>query len=297
MDVRRRDFLKLTAMAGAAGTLPTVAGAITLPDPPQKAKLQLSCQEGVAPGETLAAKLDFLEQHGFVGIEPGGKNLANRIGEFQNALRGRKIKISAICAGFKGVLISEQESVRQEAMASLKEILAAAGELGSTGLIMVPAFNNQTQLGHKESREMLLQLLPELGDYAQKVKSRLLLEPLNRKEAYFLRQVADAASICRDVNNPGVCCMGDFWHMTWEETSDLGAIISGGPYLHHIHIASRKRRKMPGEDEGDNYVDGFRGLKLIGYQDFISFECGSVGDKNVTIPAAAKLIREQWEKA
>jgi len=64
-----------------------------------------------------------------------------------------------------------------------------------------------------------------------------------------------------------------------------------------VHIASRKRRKMPGEDEGDNYVDGMRGLKMIGYQDYISLECGSVGDKNVTMPAAVKLMKEQWEIA
>jgi hypothetical protein len=62
-------------------------------------------------------------------------------------------------------------------------------------------------------------------------------------------------------------------------------------------MASRKRRIMPGEDEGDNYVDGFRGLKVIGYQDYISFECGSKGDKNITIPAAVKLIKEQWVQA
>jgi len=53
---------------------------------------------------------------------------------------------------------------------------------------------------------------------------------------------------------------------------------------------------MPGED-GDNYVDGFRGLKIIGYQDYVSLECGSVGDKKETIPAAAKLMKEQWEMA
>ena len=28
--------------------------------------------------------------------------------------------------------------------------------------------------------------------------------------------------MCKDVNNPGAGMMGDFWHMTWEETSDLG---------------------------------------------------------------------------
>ncbi|HID21769.1 MAG TPA: sugar phosphate isomerase/epimerase [Planctomycetaceae bacterium] len=297
MRIDRRKFLQISAATGLAATIPAGTHAITVPDPPQPAKLKLPCQEGVAPGKSLQEKLDFLEQHGFVGFEPGGRHLPKRVEELQSALQGRDIKISAICAGFKGVLISEKESVRQQAIASIKEILEAAGALGATGLIVVPAFNGKTKLHHKESRELLLQLLPELGDHAAKNHTRILLEPLNRKEAYFLRLVADAAAICRDANNPGIACMGDFWHMTWEETSDTGAFLSGGKFLHHVHIASRKRRKMPGEDEGDNYVDGFRGLKMIGYQDFISLECGSIGDKKVTIPAAAKLMREQWEMA
>jgi sugar phosphate isomerase/epimerase len=176
--------------------------------------------------------------------------------------------------------------------------LTAAGVLGSTGLIVVPGFNRQVpSLPHKEAREMLLRILPELGEHATKNNTRLLLEPLNRREAFFLRQLADAAAICKDVNNPGIAMMGDFWHMTWEETSDIGAFISAGSYLHHVHIASRKERKMPGEDPGDSYVDGFRGLKMIGYQDYISLECGSKGDKTITIPAAAKLIRAQWAQA
>jgi len=92
--------------------------------------------------------------------------------------------------------------------------------------------------------------------------------------------------------------MGDFWHMTWEETSDRGAFISAGNYLHHVHIASRKRRKMPGEDgAADNYTEGFKGLKEIGYSDYVSFECGLEGDPAVTLPAAVKLMREQWELA
>jgi sugar phosphate isomerase/epimerase len=278
--------------------LPESTQAIAIPDPPQKAVLKMSCQEGVAPGKTLTEKLDFMEKHGIEGIEPGGKGLASRVEEFQKALQGRPIKVSAICAGFSGVLISEQETVRKQAIDSMKEILTAAGALGSTGLIIVPAFHKQTTLGHQESRELLLKLLPELGGHALKSNARMLLEPLNRREAHFLRQVADAAAICRDSNNAGICCMGDFWHMTWEETSDLGAFISAGKYLHHVHMASRKTRNMPGEDEGDNYLDGFRGLKAIGYQDYISFECGSKNkDKTVTIPAALKLIREQWAKA
>jgi len=297
MKLNRRKFLTASALTGVAGALTPTAGAFTLPDPPQPGRLRLSCQEGVAPGKSLAEKLDFMEANGFEGLEPGGGGLSKRVEELQKALQGRKVKISAICAGFEGCLISEQEENRRKAIDSMKEILTAAGALGSTGLIIVPAFHGQTKLGHQESRELLLKLLPELGDHAQKAGTRILLEPLNRRECHFLRQVEDGAAICRDVNNPGIALMGDFWHMTWEETSDTAAFLSAAKYLHHVHMASRKKRRMPGEDEGDNYVDGFRGLKLIGYQDFVSFECGSTGDRLKTIPAAVKLLREQWESA
>jgi sugar phosphate isomerase/epimerase len=183
-------------------------------------------------------------------------------------------------------------------MDSMKSILEAAGALGSTGLIFVPAFNRQASLPHKDARALLIDEMKELGEFALQHKTRILLEPLNRQECYFCRQVADGAAIVRDVDSAGAAVMGDFWHMTWEETSDRGAFISAGDYLHHVHIASRKRRKMPEEDgQADNYIDGFRGLKDIGYQDYISFECGSEGDKKVTLPAAVKLIREQWKKA
>jgi len=180
----------------------------------------------------------------------------------------------------------------------MKTIIAASGELGSTGVIFVPAFNNQKSLPDKEARELLLGQMKELGDYALQNKTRILLEPLNREECYFCRQVADGASIVRDVKSDGAAVMGDFWHMTREETNDRAAFLAAGDYLHHVHIASRKRRKMPGEDgEADNYINGFRGLKEINYQDFVSFECGSVGDSKITLPAAVKLMNEQWENA
>ncbi len=297
MKCNRRDFIKLTGLAGAATGLGCARQPAKLPKPPNKAVLKLSCQEWIAPGESLAEKLDFLETHGYVGLEVSGGNLSERADELQKALAGRTVRISAICAGFEGWLIADRQETRDLAVNTMKEILAAAGELSSTGLIIVPAFNRQQSLPHKEAREKLIELLTELGEYARSVKTRILLEPLNRREAYFLRQVADAAAICRDVDNPAIACMGDFWHMTWEETSDMGAFVSAGDYLHHVHIASRQRRKVPGEDEGDNYVDGFRGLKMIGYRDYVSLECSSEGDAKETVPAAAALLREQWHMA
>ena len=91
--------------------------------------------------------------------------------------------------------------------------------------------------------------------------------------------------------------MGDFWHMQ-EETSDYAAFIAAGQYLQHVHVASRGNRKMPGEDgELDNYIDGMRALKEMKYDKYVSFECGTNGDRNVTVPAAVELLRSQWKLA
>jgi len=303
MTINRRSFLG-TAVSGAALTATGgLFSSFRSESSTDKRKsdspiLKISCQEGVAPGKDLIEKLDFMESLGIVGLEVWGGGLEKRVTEIQQALKNRNIKMSAICAGFEGWLIATDPAIQKQCMDSLKVIIAAAGELGSTGVIFVPAFNNQVSLPDKEARELLVGQMKELGDYALQHKTRILLEPLNRGECYFCRQVADGASIVRDVKSEGAAVMGDFWHMTWEETNDRAAFLAAASYLHHVHIASRKRRKMPGEDgEADNYVNGFRGLKEINYQDYVSFECGSVGDSKVTLPAAVKLMNEQWKEA
>ena len=300
MNTDRRKFIKtgvVTAGMMGIGSLATVCSASK--SPIKEVPSNLSFQEGTAPGSNLNEKFDYMENLGIVGFEPGGRGLANRVNEIQQALRGRKIKVSAVCAGFSGWLIAEDEAKRQECMESSKRIMAAAGELGSTGMILVPGFNGQQpSLQMPKAREVLIEQLKELGDFAVKHNTTLILEPLNRREAWFLRMVADGAQIAKDTENPGITVMGDFWHMTWEETSDYGAFWSGGKYLRHVHVASRRRRIMPGEDgEADNYIDGFRALKEMNYPYYVSFECGTRGERAETVPAAVNLLREQWAKA
>ena len=306
MKTNRRNFLK-TSLSGVA--LASVGGSSLFsactPKTRQAATashlpLKLSFLEGTPPGASLAEQFDYMEKYEIVGFEPGGSGLAGRVNEFQQELKGRNIQISAICAGFKGFLLSPEETVRKECMDTMKEIIAAAGELKSTGVILVPGFNWQQPAMPQsiETRNFLCEMLHELGEYAVLHNTTVILEPLNRQEAFFLRQVGDAASICRDVNSAGLKCMGDFWHMTAEENSDDGAFFSAKGYLQHVHIASRKRRSMPGEDgTADNYVDGFRALKALNYSNYVSFECGCQGDKEKVLPAAVQLLREQWEQA
>lgn len=303
--MNRRNFLATAAAGSAALAAASVLpGCVAASDDKKKTgndlELKISFQEGIAPGESLAEKLDFMESLGVVGFEPGGRGLASRVKEIQDALSGRNIKVSAICAGFDGFILAEDPAVKELFDKTMREIVAAAGELGSTGVIMVPAFNHQTPCKPHtmDTRNYLCEQLHDLGEFALEHGTTVILEPLNRNEAFYMRQVADAAAIARDSDSKGVKAMGDFWHMS-EETSDYGALMSAGKeYLQHVHIASRGRRVMPGEDgEKDYYVDGFGALKEIGYDKYVSFECGTKGDRATTVTAAVDLLRKQWAEA
>lgn len=288
----RRGFLG--GALAALGGLPGVSSADAKGNQ-EKAALKLSSQSWRVPGRDLREKVLRLEQWGAAGVEIHGSKLPAQVDEVKRALKGTSIRVSALCGGRKGVIISPDNAVRRQLVERMKELLTAAGELGASGQILVPAFNRQEQLPHREARRVMVDLLGELGEHARREGTTVLLEPLSRKTAFFLRQLADAASICRDVGSPGAAMMGDFYHMYLEETSDLGAILSAGRWLHHVHLASGSRT-LPGQDDR-SFVQGFRGLKLIGYRGYCSLECDIEGDPLVEIPKSFEFLRRQWQQA
>lgn len=301
MAITRKSFLKSAIFGAAAIAATSPFELFAQKNKPVCANLNIAFNESVAPFKTLEEKLDFMEKNGVVGLEPNGGGLAGRVSEFKKALNGRNVKISAICAGFQGFILAEDAVEQKKFFDTFTEILGAAGELGSVGVVLVPAFVFQkpAMIHSPETRKFLVEKLQILGDTAIKCGTTVILEPLNRTEAHYLRQVGDAASICRDVNSAGVKCMGDFWHMTFEENSDYGAFHSAKNHLAHVHIASRGRRVMPGEDGvKDNYIDGFKALKEMNYNGHVSFECGCHGEnKEQIIVDALKHIRAQWKNA
>lgn len=295
MKLDRRVFLSSGTAAVTAMALGRGVSAQPAPEPKPGASLRLGSQLGVIPGNSLEEKLEKMKNWGMEAVELPG-DVAGKVDLYKTAAANAGLKISAVCWGSRGgSLVSTDENRRKEGIQALKDALAAAGELESTGVIFVPAFNHESDLCSREIYKILLDIMPEIGEYAESVNSRVLFEPLNRGETYYMRQLAHAASVCRDINSAGVQMMGDFYHMGIEETSDYAAFISAGDYLHHVHLASR-RRVLPGQDDR-SFISGFRGLKFIGYQQFCSFECGVDGDREVEIPKALDFLRQQWERA
>ena len=262
--------------------------------------IKISFQDGIAPGRNLDERFDFMEESGITGFEPRADDIIKNVSKYQKLLKYRNIRISAIQSGYKGFLCSGSRIVRNEYLGIMKEIIDAAGELGANGVIIIPE-TVRTVFPDKNTTDIYrdpLDHLYELAEYAGRHNTTIILKPVNRKEASWINTVVQAADICRTVNLKGLRCMGDLWHMSGKEVSDKDAILEGGEYLNHIHIASRKSRLMPGEDRmNDNYTEAFRALKKINFTGFISFVCGITGDKNKTIASSLRLLDSQWQSA
>lgn len=282
------------AATAALASAPLISSAGTSPDEatPKVATLNLCSQASRLPGSTHKEKVDALIQCGGVGYElhpPFNPT------EVLDAIKGTGIRIAAVCAA-DGPYIVPDEAQRRRAIDNAKHLLELAGEVGSTGVIMVPAFNSATnQLQNPDAHKVLIDVLHELGEHGEKYKSRMLMEPLNRKEAWYMRHLAHAAAVAKEVNSPGVRMMGDLYHMYLEEPNDSGAFFSARDYIHHVHIASRIRN-LPGKDER-SFVDAFRGLKMIGYNDFVSIECNVTGNHIAEISKSFAFLKSQWEQA
>ena len=312
--MKRRSFLQSSALAGVTGLCgagtahAAVNGMPKLKAPEKPAQLNLCLQWGAIPGREMAEKLDFLEGNGFKAVEiPSGNWPIENCDAMIEAMKGRKLFLATACGPSDFSYVEAEK--RDAEVEKFLPVLEALGKMNSVGLIICPA-RGKPGLGHKELRnDFVTNTGKRLAEHAHKHGTSIVLEPLRRNETPFLRQVADGATIARDIG-PGCTVMGDFWHMGLEETSFMGAFISGGDLLTHVHIAGLKQRIIPGVyPEADNYVDGFKGLKLIGYRGAVSFEGGwpkNPDDPKKGLPEEerirlmrnmVKMLNEQWEMA
>lgn len=304
--MNRRDFLGSGAILGfglanASSWSYAKAQTTSEMDKREIAKLRISSQLGVAPGDSDEEKLANMKKFGCEAVEYHG-GVVGQGAKYKKLADEAGLEVSVICWGSHGGDLCKGDQQKIDNLkVDLKKALETAGELKARGVIYVPAFAHETTMTNQDIRKLCLDFLPEMGEFAKQCNTHVILEPLCRMEAFFLRQVADGASICRDCGgvDSGVSVMGDFYHMYTEETSDMGAFISAGDYLQHVHLAGgtqQPSRTLPGQN-ARTFVDGFRGLKYIGYNGFCSFECGCQGDRIVEFPKSIQFLNDQWEQA
>ncbi|HPB11677.1 MAG TPA: TIM barrel protein, partial [Kiritimatiellia bacterium] len=224
MNLNRRQFFKFgtaslggAALFGADKARAAQNGMPVLNVPVPPAELHLGCQQMLVPGKTFEERYDFLEANGYDRVEINGGKwdwLAANADAMAAAIKGRKLRFCVTCIGARGNAGMADPAERRAVIDTTKSIVESAGKLGAVGVIMCPA-RKQIDLPFPELRERFLnEILPEILAHAEKCGTSIVLEPLNRGETMFLRQVADGAAIARDAKSPAIGVMGDFWHMT-----------------------------------------------------------------------------------
>ncbi|MEI6714650.1 MAG: sugar phosphate isomerase/epimerase family protein [Verrucomicrobiota bacterium] len=273
-----------------------------------EAALRLSSWYNMIPG-SLPSRLGYLEAMGMDGIElrgvgqlPNGVDgspLTN-MAYYREVLRDTPLKPTALDWSNLAAMVCPVANVRQKAIDSLKHAIEVAGELGAPNIIMVPPrIGKGFELpGSTESRQILLETLPGLGELAVQAGTCLLIEPCTRKIVNCLHTVSEVAGFVREMKCPGINIVADFDLMMVEETNITGAILSGGNYVKQVHLSGGGRR-MPGfgKEDKTRYQEGFLGLKMTGYQGYCSFECGNVETFQVQFAQSIEFLRNAWEQA
>ncbi|MBO5940253.1 MAG: sugar phosphate isomerase/epimerase [Kiritimatiellae bacterium] len=312
--MQRRDFLK-SASAACLASMAGCKAAKAMSSSVRDRDIKLCLQWHAIPvQDDFNAKLDYLEANGYAAVEiPTGKKcewILEKGEAFGKAMKGRKLCCATACGPSR--FDYADPKLNDAEVAKFMPVLEMLGELKSTGLIICPA-RSKPEVGLKELREdFVANTGKRLAEKAAKCGTSIVLEPLQRKETPFLRQVSDAAKMAQEIGK-GCTVLADFWHMTWEEPNDRAAILSAGSLLTHVHIASRKNRKIPGSDgAADDYRLGFRGLKEIGYEGAVSLEAGWVPkgfdakgkpilpelpERHLILTKMCELLRAQWAQA
>ncbi|MDG6947279.1 MAG: sugar phosphate isomerase/epimerase [Nitrososphaerota archaeon] len=263
--------------------------------------MKLSAQENLAPGTSLRAKVEALQEAGYDGIELNGNDsLGGRLKEVKDELSTSRIRVSTICGGLQHNLLSPDPKERSKTVEEYLERLRWSAELGAVGFIMVPGFGpprlpdltpisaTVAELEEKLVVEELKLIAKRAKDYG----AFLLLEPLNRYETHFLKTVGFARRLIEEASSDNIRMMADFFHMNIEEADVADSVLKNLEYIKHFHAADSNRLN-PGRGHSDFGV--LKEVEGRGFSGYVALECSFSGDRREELAFTAKYLRKQAE--
>jgi len=260
--------------------------------------MKFSVQENLVPGKDFQEKLSLLQELGYDGIELWGKQeLGESLKRYTDLLGSYKVKVSTICSGYRGDLLSASRTDRELAVAEIKERLKWASNVGAVGVIVVPTFGasklpdlSPYSSSFELERALLITELKDLSKAALDAGAKVLLEPLNRYETHFLKRLKDAYELAEE-SGEGIALMADFFHMNIEEGDIPSAIRYAFPRLKHVHLADSNRME-PGTGH-TNFAPAFKALNELGYAGYGALECSLSGEPKKSLAATLGFLKSQ----
>ncbi len=173
------------------------------------------------------------------------------------------------------------------------EALRRIGIIGGEIVVLGSGAARKVPLGFPmdEAQRQFVAFARELAPIAHANGVTVAVEPLNAGEDNLITSVADGAALVREVNQPAIRLLADFYHMN-EEGEGVQAILDAGELLVHTHVADTNR-VAPGltKENGADFGAFFGALRSVGYDARCSFEGKSDDLAHQAKPLLAYLRR------
>src|SRR6266480_5721181 len=187
-------------------------------------------------------------------------------------------------------------AARDKFVADLKNFLPIAEKLECPAIIVLSG-NRIEGISRDAHHEACIEALKRGADLAAKQKATLLLENIDQEEnpKYYLTSVAEGFEIIRNVDNPHVKFLYDFFHEQISEGNLIKKLEKNINQVGLVHIADVPGRHEPGTGE-INYTNIFRKLAELKYDRYAAMEFEPTADV-VTSLRGARELASRWVSA
>jgi hydroxypyruvate isomerase len=281
----RRDFIKSTAVAGAALSLgvPNALGAAQ--QTAQKFKLAYAPHFGMFrqhAGEGLVAELEFMAAEGFTALEDNGlkgRSVADQelVGRTLARLNMRMGVFVAHTISWNEVHIAGGDvAVRDAFVREVRESVDVAKRVNAKWMTVVPGHIDR-RLDMEFQTANVIEALKRAAAVLEPHGLVIVIEPLNTLRDHpgqFLTRVPQAFQICRAVNSPSCKILFDIYHQQITEGNLIPNMNAAWSEVAYIQVGDNPGRREPGTGE-INYRNMFRHIHSKGFEGVVGMEHGN----------------------
>jgi sugar phosphate isomerase/epimerase len=221
---------------------------------------------------------DQVERLGFDYLEPPAVEVATMTEADFKAFKARVAKSGLCCRSFNSFIrtlrVVGPDVSLPALQAYLDTCLPRCRELSGEIIVWGSASSRNVPDGYPRDRAWteIVRFLRMAGDTARLHQLVIAIEPLSHPESNIVNTAAEALRLVRDVNNPNVRMIVDYYHLR-RENEDPKIIGRARNEIVHFHFANPQGRRWPKSPREDpEYLRFFQLLKDIGYHGGISIE-------------------------
>lgn len=285
--MKRRDFLRATAVAGASGVAATSALAQGEGSPSAgKAEFHLHYAPHFGMFANLAGgdeidQIKFAADVGFTAWEDNGMkgrsvDLQNKIAKTMDQL-GMKMGVFVAHGNFReNAFVTNDKDKRDRVVQEIKDSVEVAKRVNAKWMTVVPdGYVNNLEWGYQTAN--CIDLLRRCAEVCEPHGLVMVLEPLNwwaNHPGVFLHKIPQAYEICRAVDSPSCKILFDIYHQQIQEGNLIPNIDLAWSEIAYFQCGDNPGRKEPGTGE-INYRNVFQHIHSKGFEGIMGMEHGN----------------------